>query len=247
MTWDLLIQFLVLTAIVSGGIIFALYKIFISSVDGAKQRLEREADAARAKSAELNRKISEIDQELKKRRAELDSVEKKIRGDLEAQLNKEKEEMVLKARTEAEEIISKAQNARENIRKEIEKTMELKIIDYSHKVLNDVLTSRVKDALDKQLVFEFIDKLKQVDMSKIGSDVQSAELISVRGLDSQMQTDLGQVLQSKLNRTIKLNPKNDPKIIGGVVLQFGSLQLDGSLAAFIKEAATGYKQDVEKK
>ena len=38
---DLIIKFLVLTGVVSFAIIFALHRLFISSVDGAKQRLEK--------------------------------------------------------------------------------------------------------------------------------------------------------------------------------------------------------------
>ena len=145
--------------VVSGSIIFVLYRLFIATVDGAKQRLEREADAARAKSAELNRKVAEVDEELKKRRAELNVIEKKIKGELEAEANKQKDDLIQKARTEAEEIITRAQSTRDNIRREVEKTMELKIIDYALRVLKEILSHKGQGEFNKQLVGEFIEKI----------------------------------------------------------------------------------------
>ena len=35
----LIIQFLILTAIISGAIIFALHRVFVSSIEGAKQHV----------------------------------------------------------------------------------------------------------------------------------------------------------------------------------------------------------------
>ena len=247
MGWDLIIKFVILTFIVSGGIIFVLYRVFVTTVDGAKQRLEREADAARAREAELNKKIKEADEELQKRKQELDVLEKKMRIELEEAANKQKEELIQKARKEAEEIISKAQNARDSIRKEIEKTMEFKIIDYSARVLNDVLTDKAKSTFDQQLVVEFIEKLKSVDMCRIATDIPSADMTTARAVDPQVQTQLGQVVSEKLNRKVQINSMVDPKLIGGVALQFGSLLLDGSLQNFIREAAVVCKQEIDKK
>src|ERR1039457_3601675 len=104
MGWNLIIQFLMLTVVISGGIIFALYMVLIKTVDGSKQRLDRDAEAARKREAELNQKIKEADAELQKRKKELDTLEKKMRQELEEQTTKMKEEIINKARKEAEEI-----------------------------------------------------------------------------------------------------------------------------------------------
>ncbi len=80
MEWDLIIKFLVLTVIISGGLIFVLHRVLVSSVDGAKQRLDKEAESARARQAELSQKIREADEELSRRRQELDTIEKKLKA-----------------------------------------------------------------------------------------------------------------------------------------------------------------------
>ena len=167
MSWNLIIQFLILTAVISGAIIFVLYMVLIRTVDGAKQRLDRDAEAARQREGELNAKIKEADAELQRRQRDLDVMEKKMRQQLEEESAKQKEELIQKARKEAEEIIVKAQNNREIIRREIEKAMEIKIVDYAGQITTEVFTARSREALDKQLFEEFVAKLKEVDM-KIG-------------------------------------------------------------------------------
>lgn len=246
MSWNLIIQFLVLTALISGMIIFALYMVLIRTVDGAKQRLDRDAEAARQREAELNAKIKQADAELQRRQKELDIIEKKMRQELEESAAKMKDEIIQKARTEAEDIITKAQNAKEMIRREIERNMEIKIVDYSVKVLSDVFTNAAKDSLDRQLFSEFIEKLKGVDLSKLGPDVKTADVITANPLDQAALSSIAQVFKEKLGRELKLNPKIDKTVLNGVVLQFESLLLDGSLKNSFNESATALKQQVEK-
>jgi len=246
MSWNLIIQFLVLTLFISGAIIFALYMVLIRTVDGAKQRLDRDAEAARKREAELNQKIKEADAQLQQRKKELDIMEKKMRQELEEQSAKQKEEIIGKARTEAEEIIVKAQNAREQIKKELEKNYEIKTIDYSVKILSDVFSNAVKDTIDRQLFNEFVDRLKTVDFSRLGPDVKTADIITANPLDQAAITTISNIFKEKVGRDIKFNPKIDKNVIQGVVLQFESLLLDGSLQNSFKEAAGALRQKVEK-
>ena len=246
MDWELIIKYLTLTIIISGGVIFALHRVLISSVDGAKQRLDKEAEAARSRQAELNQKIKEADDELSRRRQELDTIEKKLKSDLEASSAKEKEAILVKARQDGEEIIVKAQNSRDQIKRDIEKTMELRIIDYSSKVLSDILSAKSKSGLDKVLADEFIEKLKNVDMSRITADVQSADLVTAMPLDPKLQADIAAVIEDKLKRKVSMQAKTDASIIGGVMIQFGSLLLDGSLKNAVRSSIVALKQEVEK-
>ena len=243
---NLIIQFLILTAVISGVIIFVLYMVLIKTVDGAKQRLDRDAEAARERERELNLKIKEADAELQRRQKELDMMERKMRQELEEKAGKQKDEIIQKARTEAEEIINKAQNMKESIRRDIEKNMEIKIIDYSVRVVNEVFSNTVKDVLDRQLFTEFIEQLKGVDMSRLGADVKSAEVVTANPLDQSALNEIGKVFKEKASRDIQLNPKIDKTIIGGVILQFGSLMLDGSLQNTLKTSANVIKTQVEK-
>jgi F0F1-type ATP synthase delta subunit len=246
MTPGLIIQFLFLTAIISGAIIFTLHRVFISSVEGAKQRLERDAEAARAKETELNRKIRQADDELAARKKELDQIEQKMKLELEAEANKHRDELVNKARADAEEIIVKAQNAAEGIRRDIERQMELKIIDHTVSIFNTVLTKKAKTALEKDLVDEFIDQLKNVDMSKISMDIKKAEVVTSCPIADADLKRMADIVRSKTGRDVTLVSKVDGAHVCGVVIQFGSLLLDGGVKTAVKDAALALKVEAEK-
>ncbi len=246
MTLGLIIQFLLLTAIISGALIFTLHRVFVSSVEGAKQRLERDAEAARARETELNRKIKQADEELAVRKKQLDQLELKMKSELEAEAEKHREELVAKARSDAEEIIVKAQSTADAIRRDIEKQMELKIIDHSVNVLGNVLTKRARASLEKDLVEEFLEQLKAVDMSKISLDIKKADVVTAMPLNDGDLARIAVVVKARAGREIVLGSKVDVANLAGVVIQFGSLQLDGSLKTAIKDAAVVLKADAEK-
>jgi F0F1-type ATP synthase delta subunit len=246
MTLELIVQFLILTAIISGALIFTLHRVFVSSVEGAKRRLDRDAETARAREAELNVKIKQADDELVVRRKQLDQLEQKMKGELEAEANKYKEDLITKARADAEEIITKAQSAAEAIRRDIEKQMELKIIDHAVSVLGHVLTRRARAALEKDLVEEFLEQLKNVDMSKISLDIKKADVVTSMPLADADMARIGEIIKAKAGREISLSSKVDAGHLAGVIIQFGSLQLDGSLKTAIKDAAVVLKADAER-
>jgi len=246
MGWDLFIKILIMLIVFLGVTLTALNFLLFKPVEEAKQRLDRDAEAARERERELNQKIKEADSELQRRQKELDIMERKMRQELEEKANKQREELISKARTEAEEIITKAQNAKEGIRREIEKNMEIKIIDYSVRVINDVFSNTIKDVLDRQLFLEFLEQLKTVDMSRLGPDVKNADVITANPLDQAALNEIIKVFKEKASRELKLNPKIDKTVIGGVILQFESLLLDGSLQNSFKTSANAIKTQVEK-
>lgn len=246
MGWDLIVTFFGMTIVIAFIIIFLMYMFFIRSSDEAKNRLEREAEAARQSQAELNQKIKQADAELQQRKKEMDLLEKKMRTEMEDQSNKMKEELVNKARQEAEDIITKAQQTREQIRRDVEKNMEIKIVDYSARIVADVLSTKIKDQLDQMLLDEFVERLSKVDLSKLGADVKTADLITANAVPESSLIKINQLFKEKVGREIKFIPKIDPHVVGGVVLQFETLMLDGGMQTAIRESAAELKQQIEK-
>jgi F0F1-type ATP synthase delta subunit len=77
-------------------------------------------------------------------------------------------------------------------------------------------------------------------------DIKVADVISATAIQESLLVEIAKVFKDKISRDIKLNPKIDPKVVGGVVLMFESLQLDGSLQNALKESANALKIQVEK-
>ncbi len=241
----LILQFLVLMFVVSGTIIFFLHRTLISSTEGAVRRLNNETEEMRTKQKELNEKIKQADEELAKRKKEADQLVEKMITEAEEKAKEERESILKKARAEGEEIIAKAQRTQDKMRQAIETQLKVKMVDFSMDILNKILSERAKGALNDQLVREFMDNLKEVNMDQIGPEIDTADIISVSPLKDEVRKEIAEIIEKNLGRKIKINNTVDESIIGGIMLRFGSLALDGSLKELIYEAGTELKKKVE--
>ncbi len=244
---SLIISFLVLMFVVCGVVIFVLKRTFVSSTEGAVKRLDEEIAITSKKQAELSQKISTADAELKKCQAEAKDLAEKMRAEAEEESKAEREKMINKARQESEEIIAKAQNAKEKLKLELEKEFDTKIISVGMEILNDVLSQKLKGAFNDVLVDEFLEKLGEVDMSRIGPDVKSVDVISGGDFNDAKKKKTLEIIKNKLGREISLNVNVDNQIGGGVILKFGTMSLDGSIKNLIREAGVEKQTEIDAK
>ncbi len=236
--------FFMLVVVLVVVILFIRWAAF-SNTESAINQLTEQVAKTNARQTELNQKLKEADEELAKRKAEAQDLANKMRQNAEEESKAEREKMILKARGEAEEIIAKAQSTKDKIRKEIEKEMDLRTVQCSMDILNNILNEKVKGQLATQLVDDFIDSLKEIDGSKIGTEVVKADILTLQPLDEQRKSKLGQILKEKLGRNITVNTLSDPHIGGGAILKFGSMAIDGSLKNLIRVKATAINEEVE--
>lgn len=242
---------LLIKAIVGGMVFvgiggFIIWKFSKDTIDKDLNRLNKETEAVRAKQVELNDKIKQANDELTKRRAEADALVAKMKDDAEAKAKEEREKLVNKARQEGEEIIMKANRTKDEIRKQVIKEFNMKAVEFTGMILNQVLTPKSKPSLDESLAGEFIENLTKVDMDMISQDITTAEVITASGLSDSLKNRLSDVLQKKLNRTISVSVSLDPNVLSGMIIKFGSLTLDGSLATMIRESSEDIKTKLDK-
>lgn len=82
----------------------------------------------------------------------------------------------------------------------------------------------------KKRIF-FVDKIagKFLDIISIKKGELSLNIVSANKLEEKEISDLEKEISSSLKNKLKLNCKTDPSLIGGLVLQIGSLMIDASL------------------
>ncbi|MFH1360035.1 MAG: F0F1 ATP synthase subunit delta [Candidatus Omnitrophota bacterium] len=245
MTWMWIFKFMLLQVVAVGVIIFTLRNVFVSQTEGAVKRLNRETEEARAKQTELDQKIKAANEELEKRKKEADELTKKMLEKADKKAKAERDEIVKKARFESEEIIAKAQRTKDQMRSEVKKEVELKMITYAGDLLSKVLSEKARGLLNQQLSDEFIASLTKVDMTQIGKDIETAEIIVASTLPEDIKKKISDIIKEKLGRTIDIKTTVDPQVIGGVVLRFGSLALDASLQNLITETSVSLKEGAE--
>lgn len=242
----LLVKALVLGIVFAFLVAFFIKKIVFDTTQGAVNRLNRETEQVRAKQSELNVKIKEASEELNKRRAEADALVAKMREDAEAEARKQRDAIVEKARKEGEEIIAKAQKTKEDMRKALERDLELKAVDFSVIVLREIFSEKTAAAINDTLILDFFKNLDQVDMSMIDEKITSAEVVSALPLEAKYKDVLSSLIKRKLGRDIQFTYVQDKELVCGLVLKFGSLALNGSFTHILKEKGMEIKEKVER-
>ena len=124
--------------------------------------------------------------------------------------------------------------------------MKLQAIDYCILLMEQFFTSRSFEALDASLIAEFFTDMESVDMEMIGPDVQSIDVMTARPLSDTFEQRLTDILFSKLERKFQVNKSVQKEIIGGILLKFGTLSLDGSLKSVLRNTAEEVKEKLEK-
>jgi len=242
----LIIKALVLGCIVTAVLGFVLIKFLSKSTEGAVSRLNNETEQVRAKQSELNTKIKEANEELVKRRAEADELVAKMKTAAEEKAKEEREKIVKKARQDSEEIISKAQQTKTDIRSVLEQEMHLKAVDFAVLVLEQILSEKMMGELGSSMIDDFLKSLEEVEMDMIPAEVATIDVVTAQEFKDEFRTKLLDIVSKKLNRAVKINASKDEKIIGGIVLRFGSLCLDGSLRHILEDTGVDVKEKLEK-
>lgn len=245
------IGMLLVKAIVAGMVFVAIGGFFIwkfshDTIQKDLNRLSKETEITHAKQTELNVKIKEASEELSKRKAEADALVAKMTEDASAKAREERDKILAKARQEGEDIIVKANNTKEDIRKAIVKEMDMKTVVVTALVLEEVLGKKGKPALDESMIIEFMEGLVKMDMEMIGEDITAADVITASAMSDALKNRLSDALQGKLGRMVKINQSVDSKILSGIILKFGSLNIDGSLASMVRENAIVLQEKIEK-
>jgi len=241
-----IIKVIVVAIIFNAVLIFVLKKVLFTSTQGAVYRLNKDTEKVRQQQSELNEKIKQANDELAKRRQEADELVSKMREEADEEAKKEREKILNRARSEAESIIDKAQQTKNDIRKELEKEMELKAVDFTVLILQEILSGHSMKALNESLFAEFINDLQGLDMEMIGDEVKSAEVVTAGKFDEKFITQLKTVLKEKLGRDIEIKTIEEKEIIGGIILKFGSLRVDLSFKTMIPETGSAVKEKIEK-
>ncbi len=242
----IIVQFLIVQTIFFGLIIFVLKKVLHDDTKGAVNRLNKETEEVRAKQAELNEKIKLANEELERRKKEADALVARMTDEATDKAKEEREKLVNKARQEGEEIIAKAQATKEAMRKQIQKDVETKMVDFSVEMLSTVLTQKSGAALHNSLIEDFLTELEKIDMTMITVEVNEAEVITAIPMEKKNKEQLSSILKAKLKREVNIKTTEDIKIVSGAILRFGSLVLDGSLQSFFREAGVSIREKIEK-
>ena len=233
-----IITFIVITLV--------MRKVLISSSYKETHRLQQLNDDNLQKSKELAEKILDAENEYREKMAQCDREVREMKAEARREIEELKEAIVAKGKAESDHMIAQAMSTKKEIRAEIESEMQGKSIAFSCKIFQKVL-----NAGEQKLVFDGLlesvfrdlneiekNDLKAVDLAGAGGIV---EVKSSHPMGPAQKEKLEQILSAKLDQKIKTREEIDAKVISGIIIQLGSIVIDGSLSERFRRAAEELK------
>ena len=245
--FSMLLTFIVVLTIAFTIIIIVLKNVLMKDTDSAVNRLQSSYTEAEKKKAELTKRLMEIEEEYKKKKQEADIVAKQIIEKAQNEAYQIRQDAFKKAKVESEDIITKAQRTVDKIREDIKKELETNLIDYCGRIFSSIFKTFAQQEIERVLIDEFLEEVKGADLSKIDSSYTSVELLYPKSIGQENRANIQAILNDRLKRKITITEKSDSSLLAGIVLKFGSLTLDGSLAARIKDTILAEKTKIDER
>lgn len=241
----LILQFLIFQIIIFGVVILILRKILYINTQGAINRFEGTYQDLVKKQTELGQKIEEMEKEYQAKKEEANKIVDKMKTEALEESRAKRDEILKQAKAAADEIATKARESTDSYYKKIEQDVTRKMIDQASQLLMSVLTPNMAKLFHDELLKDFLERCKEFDLSSVGSHVDHLTIkVPVEVTPETIET-LRSIVANKLNRGVKVEAVVDPSLKAGVLLQFGTLLIDGSIANFIHEAGEEAKRNVQ--
>ncbi len=241
----MLIQFIILQVLVFGVIIFFIKKILTKDTMTAETQLNKVYEDLLEKQKQVAQKIEEAEKECLAKKEEGAGIVTKMKKDAQAELLTKEDAVIKEAKAQADEMVQKARASAEDLRKRIQKEESAKILDYVSSLIFQALSAGSVEALHHQMVKEFVSRGESLDFSKVNSDVKNLKIKSALPLLPEEKEAIDTLIKGKLKRDIESTPVEDKKLIAGVVLEFGTLLLDGCFASAVNDTILAQKKTLQ--
>lgn len=240
----LMLGFIVAQIVIFSIIIIVLKRLIFQDTASAVNRINKLDTITREKEKLLSQKLDETEKYLEKKKKELADEETRLKLETQRAAIQLQEDIVKAAKTEAEDIIKKAQAAREKMKTDAMIEAESKMIEICRDILGRILSSAVQEEMNEQLVRDFLADLEQADLGKVSKDLATVEIHTGRALNEETKKIIKKILDGKLGRPVAIDVKEDHKLLGGLLIKFGTMIVDGSLAENIKEVTETMKEEL---
>jgi F0F1-type ATP synthase delta subunit len=237
------IHLLIIQVLIFVGLALLLRNILTRNVTGATAHLEQLSQDFEKKQQDAKKRLAEAEQYYQKTLAQAQQEASQLKVRFEQEAQRQKDKVLEQARQESERIIERAGKTRTLLISELEQKIENRAVDRACELIQQVLPNHLHKEMHTHWFEELVSGgLEEIGRLQVPKDITEACVISAFGLSAQQQELLRKKLQEKLKRNIKLKEEIDSQLVAGVVVNIGSLVLDGSLKYKIKEAASA-KQD----
>ncbi len=241
----MLIQFMILQVIVFSAVIYFMKRILSRDTQTAETRLNQVYEDLVEKQKQLAQKIEEAEKEYTTRKDEAAAIVDKMKKETQLALTEKEDKVLKEAKAQADEMVAKARASADELQKRIRKEEGAKLLDYVSNLVTACFTPSMLEVLHKVMVKEFVEKGDKLDFSNVSTDVTSMTIKTAMPLTDEEKKAIDDLVKAKIKREIQSEQKIEPKVVAGVVIEFGTLLLDGCFASAVNDANLSRKKQLE--
>ena len=217
-------------------LIFILRKIMTQNITLATKHLEELNQDYLKKEEEVNKRLAEAKKKSEEMFKRAEQEVEKLKEEIIKKAESERDRLITQARTQSQEIIQQADRSRELLLAEINGRITKEAIHQACVLIQDTLPEQFKQDVHQHWIEELIKGgFVNLERLHIPADVQEISIVSAFSLTEDQRKILLKKLQDVLGRQIKIKEEINPKIVVGLIINIGSLVLDGSLKNKIEE------------
>ena len=206
----------------------------ISSSHQETKRLQELNQINKKKAQELAQKIDDAQIDYQKKIREAEEKVSVLKAKAVEDAEKIKAKILTEAKQEKEFIIQQAINEKDKVREEISEEIRKASGKELCEILQRVLSAESQKLFHEGLVAEVLAELKNVGKETFPKE-EKVFVTVAETMSEESKEQLQIILKDKMDGELMIKEVIDKAILGGMIIQMGSLVIDGSLIAKLKE------------
>ncbi|MFA6636162.1 MAG: F0F1 ATP synthase subunit delta [Candidatus Omnitrophota bacterium] len=232
----MLIQLIAVQVVTFFALVFVLRKLLYTESVKETARLKTLKREITFRQSELQQKIDAAEKKHDEMVAMAEREIAKMRARAEKESETLKQKTLTGAKEEAEKILNSALNSREKIKDEAELETRKKLPAMVKRIFVEILSPAARESIHKEMTGQISDVLKNMPGERFYDGhggrvcVQTAFTLS----DSEKKRISG-IISEKTNAETFLEESENKELLAGMVIEIGTLTLDGSLENRLRE------------
>ena len=244
----LIVSLILLQVFIFTGLVFFLRRILNRNVTSATTHLNQLATEYTKKEDQIKEQLEETDRQCKESILSARRDAQQQRKGILAQTQEERDKILNDAQQKGEEIVKQADRTRQALMAEINQKIEEEGLRRAAELVQQALPEHIREEIHHRWLEELTSSsFEQLDRLHVPEGVLETKVVSAFALTSKQREDLKARIKKKLGRQIDLKEEVDASVIAGLIVNIGSLVLDGSLRFKIKQVASAQQQQVSSK
>jgi len=234
----IIVSMIAIIVVIFVGMVVFLQKFFNREVTSATSHLDTLLSETAAKEEEVKKALDDAKRQSQEIIANAQKDAANQKESILKEAAAEKDKIVAEAQSRADEVIKQADNARLALLNE----MEVKISEGATVRAQELLQAALPEDFRREVHSRWVKDViangfSELDRLRLPQGLTEVKVTGAFALADAEKAQLISKLKEKLGFEVKLNEGLDPSLICGLVVNIGSLILDGSLKFKIEGAA----------